>query len=502
MRGARAPVATAKPSTSNVVLLGRAALLATMLPLAALGQAVSPTSGTETVEQRLESLEQRQAELEKELREKDAEIQVLKKPDGSSGTSAEVEATSASNDVAEAPAAGEWGSYKGFQGFKVANTSKGDLNISIYTYVRYLNQLGLDSSYTDAFGIVHSVQRRQEVQLVKAQIKFLGWVLDPKLRYFIYAWTSNASQGQGAQVVVAGNLAYTFNDHLTVAGGITSLPGVRTTEGNFPFWLSVDNRLMADEFFRPSYTSGFWARGNIVPGLRYQAMIGNNLSTLGVASSQLDNKFDTVAAALVWTPTTGEFGTGFGDFENHQQLASRLGAHYTHSTETRQSQPGTEDIDNTQIRLSDGSIIFTPNLFGPGVTVEQLRYQMESVDGGLKYRGMALEGEYYWRRLDQFHGPGTGIVSDKSDHGFQLQASYMVIPTTLQLYAGGSKVFGQYGDPWDVRAGVNWHPWHNRVLRWNAQVMYLEKSPVGYTSLTYNVGSTGVVFNTDFELAF
>ena len=31
---------------------------------------------------------------------------------------------------------------------QVANTEYGDLNVSIYTYVRYLNQLGLNANYT------------------------------------------------------------------------------------------------------------------------------------------------------------------------------------------------------------------------------------------------------------------------------------------------------------------------------------------------------------------
>jgi hypothetical protein len=481
------------------VLRGAASAIALAMPVVALGQSASPAADG-SVEQRLEQLEQRQAELESELRKKDAEIQGMKAAE--SPGAATPAAAGAPASSADTQADSEWGTYKGFQGFKVANTRQGDLNIAIYTYVRYLNQLGLDSSYTNAFGQVQSVQRRQEAQILKVQIKFLGWLFDEKFRYFLYGWSSNATQGQSAQVVLAGNLSYTVNNHLTIAGGITSLPGVRTTEGNFPFWLNVDNRLMADEFFRPSYTSGFWVRGDIVPGLRYQAMLGNNLSTLGVSSSQLDNKLDTLATALVWTPTTREFGTGFGDFDNHQQLATRLGLHYTHSTETAQSQPGTEEIDNTQIRLSDGSILFTPNLFGPGITVDQLRYQMASLDAGLKQHGAALEGEFYWRKLDKFEGPGVGAITNKYDHGFQLQASYMVVPTTWQVYAAGSKIYGQYGQPWDVRAGVNWHPWHNRVFRWNAQVMYLDKSPVGYTSLTYNVGSKGVVFNTDFEMAF
>ena len=111
--------------------------------------------------------------------------------------------------------------------------------------------------------------------------------MSQKFRYFLYAWTSNASQGLGAQVVLAGNLNYTFNKHFNVAGGIASLPGTRSVEGNFPFWLGVDTRLIADEFFRPSYTSGIWARGEIVNHLKYQIMLGNNLSTLGVSAARI-----------------------------------------------------------------------------------------------------------------------------------------------------------------------------------------------------------------------
>src|SRR6185369_3765565 len=182
-----------------------------------------------------------------------------------------------------------YGRYTPNFGFKVVNTESGDLNISVYTYARYLNQLGLKSNYQDAFGNTKNVQERQDFQLQKVQVKLLGWLFDPKFRYFIYTWTSNATQGQGAQVVVAGNLNYPFNKYVTLSAGITSLPGVRTTEGNFPFWLGVDSRHIADEFFRPSYTSGVWVKGNITNTLRYQAMLGNNMSTLGVSASRLDN---------------------------------------------------------------------------------------------------------------------------------------------------------------------------------------------------------------------
>jgi hypothetical protein len=415
-----------------------------------------------------------------------------------SANSAAIDPDTGKTQIADASS---WGSYTENLGFKIVNTDKGDANLSIFSYARYLNQKGTDPTYTNSFGTTSNVQERQEIQLLKVQIKFLGWILDPKLRYFLYAWSSNATQGQGAQVVLAGNLNYNFTDWFTLGAGIRSLPGTRSVEGNFPFWLNVDNRLVADEFFRPSYTSGIWATGTITKGLQYQVMLGNNLSTLGVNSGQLNNKIDTQSAALIWTPSTGEFGRGFGDFESHTDMATRLGLHFTRSTEDKQSQPNTEGIENTQIRLSDGTIIFTPNIFGPGVAVNQVLYQMVSLDGGVKYHGFALEGEFYWRELDQFQGPGTTGLRPLHDRGFQLQGSMMAIPQTLQLYAAGSSIRGQYGNPWDTRLGINWFPFKNRVIRWNTQVMYIDKSPSGYNSLTYNVGSNGVIFNTDFEMA-
>jgi hypothetical protein len=395
-----------------------------------------------------------------------------------------------------------WGAYTPNFGYKVANTELGDMSVSIYSYVRYLNQKNLAPTYTNYFGVTSTLQQRQDVQINKVQIKFLGWVLNPKMRYFLYAWSSNASQGQAAQVVLAGNLNYRFNIYFTLAGGITALPGVRSTEGQFPFWLGVDTRLITDEFFRPSYTSGIWAKGDLTKTLRYYAMIGNNLSTLGVSAAQIDNAFNTVSTMVEWDPTTGEFGAGFGDFEDHQKVATRLAGHYTTSTETAQEQPGQDTFENTQIRLSDGSVIFTPNLFGPGISVNTLRYQMVSIDGGIKYRGWAFEGEGYSRWLSDFTGPGTSAIHERHDTGYQFQLSMMPIQKRLQLYSGGSHIFGQYGSPYDARIGTNWFPYKNRVLRWNTEALYLFRSPVGYTSVPFPLGGKGWVFNTTVELAF
>jgi hypothetical protein len=399
-----------------------------------------------------------------------------------------------------------FGSYEPNAGFKLASTDKGDLSLRIYTYVRYLNQLGLDETYTDAFGNTTTLDRRHDIQFQKVTIYFQGWLMSQKFRYLAYVWTSNTSMGLGAQVVVGGNLNYNVNPYLTVGGGIDALPGVRATEGNFPFWLTADNRLIADEFFRPSYTQGIWARGMVVDRLSYRVMLGNNLSQLGVDAGQLDDGLNTVAAALIWLPTTGEFGTrgGFGDFDAHQDVATRVGAHFTRSDEDRQGQPNTDSFENVQIRLSDGNPIFTPDLFGDGIQVSNATYHMFCADGGVKYRGFSLEGEYYWRWVNGLLGQGTDTLpfDQFTDTGFQLQGSAMMMPETLQGYTGLSKIFGEYGDPWDLRFGVNWYPWHNHVVRWNAEYLHTDRSPVGGLSLPTAVGGTGEIVYSSLQINF
>jgi len=172
--------------------------------------------------------------------------------------------------------------------------------------------------------------------------------------------------------------------------------------------------------------------------------------------------------------------------------------------EDRQSQPDTEAFDNAQIRISDGNIVFRPALFGPGINITDVVDQPMSFDAGVKYRGFAVEGEYYWRRLDNFRGTGVDALpfDHLTDTGFQVQVSAMVVPRTAQLYVSGSKVFGDYGNPSDVRVGVNVFPWKNQVVRWNTEFIHLNRSPVGALSLPYAVGGNGPVFASNLLVNF
>ena len=395
------------------------------------------------------------------------------------------------------------GRYEQGRGFTLAQTEWGGLNFGIYTYLRYLNQAGLDDTFINGLGEEQRIDKRNDIQLNKVKLEFRGWLIDPRFRFTLYTWTNNAAQGLGAQVVVGGNLNWRFGPELNVGGGILSLPTTRSTAGNFPYWLTVDHRTIADEFFRGSYAQGIFGYGE-KNGFGYYAMLANNLSTLGVDAAQTDADLTTASGSVWWMPTTGEFGPrqGFGDYEDHQDLATRIGLHFTFSPEDRQSQPGTDDIDNTQIRLSNGTIIFTPGALAPGVAVESVKYYMADLDAGLKYRGFALEGEYYWRWLNDFRADGPVPENSLFDHGFQVMLSQMVWPKTVQLYTMGSYIFGDRNNAWEATAGLNYWMFHRRELRLNVEYIYDHRSPIGYTAIPQAVGGTGSIFTLNLELSF
>jgi hypothetical protein len=127
---------------------------------------------------------------------------------------------------------------------------------------------------------------------------------------------------------------------------------------------------------------------------------------------------------------------------------------------------------------------------------------MMTIDGGVKYHGMSVEGEYYRRWLNDFVGTNASGIADISDNGYQVQGSVMAIPKVLQLYVGGSQIFGDYGDASEVRFGENWYFMKQRGLRLNAEFMHVNKSPVGYTAYPYPVGGNGNVVHVNLEMNF
>jgi len=396
-----------------------------------------------------------------------------------------------------------WGTQEPYKGFVLARTDRGEVDMTVVAYFRYLNQNALEPTYTDYFGRKTTLDLKQDFQFNKVNLTFKGWLYDERLRWLVFLWTNNATQGDAAQVVIAGNFTFRFSKALTLGAGINSVPSTRSLTLNYPNWLRNDNRLMADEFFRGSFTTGVWIDGFLGDKVQYEVMVANNLSQLGVSAAQLSPSLNTASGYVRWMPSTGEFGplAGFGDYENHQELATLFEAHYTYSREDAQEQPSTNAVENSQIRLSDGTRIFDPNIFGTQYRIRKATYQMAAVDAGVKYRGYALEGEAYARWVNDFETTGPLPYSKLFDTGISLQASAMLVESKLQAFTTFSQIWGEFGDPTEVAVGLNWYPFATKGFRISPNALWLDKSPVGYSGVPYVVGGQGWVFYVDAAIA-
>jgi hypothetical protein len=390
-----------------------------------------------------------------------------------------------------------FGEFNPGRGFTVAKGEDGELNLSGYMAVRYLNQLPPDQSATDHLGRPIPVQPRNDFQFHRVMLFSQGWLFSQKFQYSTFLWTVQDTN----QVAVGGALYYNFGKWMTLGAGWNAYPGTMSLQGSHPYWESYD-RVMADEFFRPYFSQGVFAQGEIIPRLQYRWMVGNNNSNLDVPASKLDRSLSG-GGALTWLPTTGEFGPrgAFGDYEWHDKLATRFNLAYTHSPEERQSAIGTP-AGNTTLRLSDSLNIFDTGALASGITVTKARYRMASASAGIKYHGWWLQGEGYARKLDNFVADGSLPVSAVRDYGFYAQLAKMIIPRRFELYGATSYVFGQYNHPKEFIAGSNYYPWDTRNLRLNLQLINVDHSPVSSTFGFYLGQITGQVVTVGFTALY
>ncbi len=391
------------------------------------------------------------------------------------------------------------GEFTPGRGFSMVKNKFASLNLSMYAMGRYINQLPGHTTWYDHLGNPRDFKGRQDIYWHRVMIWFTGYLGSPKLTYMATVWTVFTTQ----QTLVYGNISYQFNRHVKLGIGITPNTSIRSLQGPFPFFSSTD-RSMTEDALRGGFTNGFFAVGEIVPRLNYWAMIGNNLSQLGIKAANLTRNMSS-GVSLSWMPTTGEFGPrgGNGDFEDHQKLATRFGTSYCHSRENRFNNTGEPSPDNTQVRMSDGVLFFETGALANGVTVQEADYDMVAVDLGFKYRGMALHTEFYNRLLSKFDADGALPMTSIRDKGFSVQAMYMAVPKTLCIYGIWTGIVDQFKrNPYEVGGGFNIYPQKTRSWRLNIQTLYVYKSAAGGTFGLYTAGQTGanITIGTDILL--
>lgn len=375
------------------------------------------------------------------------------------------------------------------------------LRFNVNTQVRYLNTLDSEGTFTDHLGNISEVNTRNDITVNRSMFILGGYVFDQRLRYSVTVWTSAGA----ASIIVAGNIGWQFNKALTLTGGYTGVPGSRSLVNTFPFFTGID-RSMADNFFRPGFTQGAWASGEPVKGLNYLAFVGNGLNTLNISATKIDTHL-AVSGSVWWEPL-GPYGPPgkdrnmYDDYFASKKVRIRIGTAFTRSREDRFSNLEQSNPDNTSLYNSDGVLTFSTGAFAPGVTLNLATYQMWAADAGIKWNGLAVNGQYFARLLNDFVADGPLPLKSTFDHGGELSASYFAKPKKLMPYVRASWVIGQFGNSYEYGGGAKWFPVRTDRFWLTTELLRVNKSPYSGAFTPYTVGLTGWVPMLQAFLAF
>jgi hypothetical protein len=365
-----------------------------------------------------------------------------------------------------------------------------ELTLDIFTQARFTSFARSTDIWVDSTGARRPVQDYNSVEVTRNFLVFSGYGLDPRLQFTAIIFSSTAIN----DTVYLGWLNYHFNDALDLRVGNWLVPGTREWYTSFRYTLGAD-RLMATTFFRPNISPGVWLQGEPIEGLQYVAMLANSLNrfTQGIDRVGASSAF----GGTVWWEPLGAFGLGPSDIENHQSLSARLGTSVAIAREANQGfpQPGITNPEDTILRLSDGTPLFRPGALGPGVELAAADVRLWAIDAALKCRGLSLSGEYFFRWLDGFKTYGQRPpFSYLFDNGGLLEASYFIVPSTIETFARTSFVTGHFGGGHEFGGGVNWYPQGKRTWRFTFEVLSIDHSPAQNLLTGYRAGESGMLY--------
>lgn len=227
-----------------------------------------------------------------------------------------------------------------------------------------------------------------EAVVRRLRLRFDGYVLHPRLGYYIQLSFSRADQdlvsGTVPQVIRDAMVYYTFSKQFYVGFGQSKLPGNRErviSSGN----LQLPDRSIANNAFTLDRDFGFFAYANLPMGSKQVLQLKSTITT-GEGRGQLTTNTGLAYTGRVeWLPlgafaNLGDYSEGDLEYEKKPKLSLAAGYSYNHQTIKAGGQLGA--IMPTQANM--GTFI---------------------ADMMFKFRGWGLMSEYFYREL-------TGIAPD------------------------------------------------------------------------------------------
>lgn len=369
-----------------------------------------------------------------------------------------------------------------------------ELKNNVRSQFRFISFGRNDDQWTDSAGVVRPIENRQTFDIERLRLILSGHAFTPQLKFFLQA--DGDSDSTHVVSILDGWFAWHFSDAFEVQCGKRKVPGTRN-------WLlsAFDTRMIdrsfANEFFRPSRTTGVWIVGDLTATTHYELMVGQGYNTEGLTPSQTGDDF--AAAATFWWDCIGSYGPGRPcDFEWHDDLAVRVGSSWVSSVE---GTPGRQLEEADFLRLTDGTRVTQTGALAPGATVESFDVTLVAIDAAFKYRGWSANGEYFWRTVNDVKAnlpvPNVGL-----QQGFYLEGGFFLLPQRLEFNSQVAFVTGRQGSANSYATGFSYYPLDSYYLKLGVDVTYIDGSPVNSTGSDILVGNDGVLVRTQFQALY
>ena len=372
------------------------------------------------------------------------------------------------------------------------------LRIRNQNMFRYDGFSRAETSWTDSAGKQIPIVNSNYFGIPRGRLIFSGDALLPKLSYLLNIdYNSVTNQPIGFRAFW---LSYRFSRALELYVGQSKVPGSREwIESAFAPLQSAD-RTMATTFFRPSLSQGMWIMGEPFDDVFYHAMVSNGFNTLNLQPEDLNNRFAWSGSA--WWEPWGAFGRGYSDLQHHREAAVRVGGSYTYALGSG-NQSASDAVENSPIRLSDGTIITTPGALAPDVTLLSYDISLAAIDLAWKYRGLSLSSELYFQDLLGLEGTGPLPITSTSAFGGFIKGGFFVVPRETEVYARTSYVTGAYGSGYELGGGFNrfFLPGKDNLF-FTLDAAWLQNSPAGQNRTGFVAGQTGLLMRAQIVAAY
>lgn len=390
-------------------------------------------------------------------------------------------------------------------GFVIDSRRELDLKSSSYPFRLKFNGWG-QLRYT-ASDVASPNADLNQFQLKRARLIFSGHAFNPDFAYVVQL-DGRSSSGDNLRLLDY-YLSYDIgHDQFGLDKGTL---GFRTGKYKMPFtmarWLSgkefeFADRSVASTYFDVNRSLAWGLYGQTdrfrVP-IEWETAIFNGFVTGGAetgSSGTLDDNF-AYSFRLQGYPI-GQWGAGqLADFEDHDQLAMRVGCGFAATT----------------IARSGGTEFSTPRVVDSGSTlatilpaaVDSYAVSQFAVDASFKLHGWSTTMEYYFRNVNDIQG---AAVPDLFDHGFWFQLGYFVVPNRLQLLTRWSRVVGDSGtlgafnqSTDEVAGGLAWY-FRDNHAKLVADVTHLDGAPINSSALDITPGDRGWLYRTQIQFSF